>query len=229
MKTLTMMGWGVAMALLTATPDAAGGRLMQADKGEDVYAAQKCSMCHSLDGKGQAKGPLDGIGTKLTAAEIREWIVNSTEMTKKHNATRKPVDARVSESPEGLISTRWWRFSPRRRRRRGRGWDTHRRRLRGAKSNQRDRRRGDNRDGRPRSGRMGRFACGVCEQDEADGKRSNQRGMRAEKNSIAFRCGASMVACPRSLASIKLVLQQLQVALVALYPRRIVALGNLYR
>lgn len=59
-------------------------------RGEAVYAAQKCAMCHSLDGKGQAKGPLDGVGSKLTADEIREWIVNPAEMTKKHNATRKP-------------------------------------------------------------------------------------------------------------------------------------------
>ena len=59
-------------------------------RGEAVYAAQKCAMCHSLDGKGQAKGPLDGVGSKLTADEIREWIVNPAAMTKKHNATRKP-------------------------------------------------------------------------------------------------------------------------------------------
>ena len=32
--------------------------------GETVYAAQKCSMCHALDGKGQAKGPLDGVGSQ---------------------------------------------------------------------------------------------------------------------------------------------------------------------
>ena len=59
-------------------------------KGEQVYAAQKCATCHALDGKGMAKGPLDGVGSKLTADEIREWIVNPAEMTKKHNATRKP-------------------------------------------------------------------------------------------------------------------------------------------
>lgn len=91
MKTLTMIASVAGIALLLATPAAAGGRLMQTDQGAAVYAAQKCSICHSLDGKGQAKGPLDGIGTKLTAAEIREWIVNPVEMTKKHNATRKPV------------------------------------------------------------------------------------------------------------------------------------------
>ena len=58
--------------------------------GEKVYAAQKCSMCHSIAGKGSAKGPLDGVGSKLTEAEIREWIVDPVAMTKKTNATRKP-------------------------------------------------------------------------------------------------------------------------------------------
>ena len=59
-------------------------------KGEQVYAAQKCSMCHSIGEKGNKKGPLDGVGTKLTAAEIREWMVNPAEMTKKTKAERKP-------------------------------------------------------------------------------------------------------------------------------------------
>lgn len=61
------------------------------ERGATVYAAQKCSMCHALDGKGQAKGPLDGVGTKLTADEIREWILHPDAMSKKANATRKPV------------------------------------------------------------------------------------------------------------------------------------------
>jgi mono/diheme cytochrome c family protein len=60
------------------------------DKGATVFAAQKCSMCHSLDGKGNAKGALDAVGSKLTADEIREWIVHPDVMTKKTNATRKP-------------------------------------------------------------------------------------------------------------------------------------------
>ena len=61
-----------------------------ADKGAAVYTAQKCATCHALDGKGMAKGPLDGIGSKLKADEIRAWIVTPAEMTKKANATRKP-------------------------------------------------------------------------------------------------------------------------------------------
>lgn len=61
------------------------------EKGAAVFAAQKCSLCHSLDGKGSPKGPLDGIGSKLKAEEIRQWLVSPVEMAAKANATRKPV------------------------------------------------------------------------------------------------------------------------------------------
>jgi mono/diheme cytochrome c family protein len=60
-------------------------------KGEKVYADQKCSLCHSIAGKGNAKGPLDGVASKLSAADIRQWITNAAEMTAKTNATRKPA------------------------------------------------------------------------------------------------------------------------------------------
>ena len=33
---------------------------------------------------------LDDVGTKLSAEEIRQWIVNAPEMSKKTKATRKP-------------------------------------------------------------------------------------------------------------------------------------------
>lgn len=59
-------------------------------KGEAVFTAQKCSLCHAVAGKGNKNGALDGVGTKLTAAELREWIVHPAEMTRKQNATRKP-------------------------------------------------------------------------------------------------------------------------------------------
>jgi mono/diheme cytochrome c family protein len=60
-------------------------------KGAKVYADQKCSLCHSIAGKGSAKGPLDGVGTKLKPEEIREWIVDPVGMTAKTKAPRKPA------------------------------------------------------------------------------------------------------------------------------------------
>jgi mono/diheme cytochrome c family protein len=60
------------------------------EQGKKVYAAQKCNLCHSVAGVGKKTGPLDGVGTKLTADEIRAWIVDAKGMTAKTKATRKP-------------------------------------------------------------------------------------------------------------------------------------------
>ena len=51
------------------------------EKGAKVYAAQKCSMCHSIAGKGNAKGSLDDVGSKLKLEEIRQWVVEPAAMT----------------------------------------------------------------------------------------------------------------------------------------------------
>jgi mono/diheme cytochrome c family protein len=61
-----------------------------AKRGEAVYAAQKCQTCHAIAGKGNKANPLDGVGKKLSAADIREWITHPTEMTKKSQSTKKP-------------------------------------------------------------------------------------------------------------------------------------------
>ena len=59
-------------------------------KGQGVYTAQKCATCHSIAGKGKKQNPLDGVGTKLSAAEIKEWIVDPVTMTAKAKSTKKP-------------------------------------------------------------------------------------------------------------------------------------------
>ena len=94
---LKQIGGFLVVALITGGGGAsaqaapAAGGAQAGDKGAAVFAAQKCSLCHSLDGKGNAKGPLDEIGSKLTADEIRQWIVTPAEMGAKAKATRKPA------------------------------------------------------------------------------------------------------------------------------------------
>jgi mono/diheme cytochrome c family protein len=39
----------------------------QIDKGKAVFAAQKCSMCHSIAGKGNPKGSLERRGLQIHA------------------------------------------------------------------------------------------------------------------------------------------------------------------
>jgi mono/diheme cytochrome c family protein len=80
----------IAIVMAVAAPLAAAGQDDAVKKGQEVYAAQKCSVCHSIAGKGGKQSPLDGVGKKLTADEIRQWIVNPTEMTKKMKSTKKP-------------------------------------------------------------------------------------------------------------------------------------------
>ena len=60
-------------------------------RGAKVYADQKCMVCHSIAGKGNAKGPLDAVGAKLSAADIHAWLVDAVGQTAKTKAPRKPA------------------------------------------------------------------------------------------------------------------------------------------
>jgi len=51
-----------------------------AQEGKAVFTAQKCQLCHSIGGVGNKKSPLDGVGKKLSAEEIRKWITNPKGM-----------------------------------------------------------------------------------------------------------------------------------------------------
>jgi mono/diheme cytochrome c family protein len=77
----------LALAAFASTASAQDAKV---EKGMKVFADQKCSLCHSIAGKGNAKGSLDDIGSKLTAADIREWIVEPAKMAAKQKADRKP-------------------------------------------------------------------------------------------------------------------------------------------
>lgn len=55
-----------------------------------MFTDQKCTLCHSIGDKGNKKGPLDGVGGKLSADEIRSWITDAKGMAVKAKATCKP-------------------------------------------------------------------------------------------------------------------------------------------
>src|SRR5215208_2643999 len=75
---------GLAIAAAAAAQDA------KVTKGAEVYAAQKCGLCHSIGDKGNKKGPLDGVGSNLSHEDLRLWIVDAKGMTAKTGAPRKP-------------------------------------------------------------------------------------------------------------------------------------------
>ena len=81
-----------AITILAALAFTATARAQDAkvSHGQQVYADQKCGLCHSIGDKGNKKGPLDGVATKLKAAEIREWLTDAKGMAARTKATRKP-------------------------------------------------------------------------------------------------------------------------------------------
>jgi mono/diheme cytochrome c family protein len=74
----------VGLAATAAAQDAKVAR------GEKLFAEQKCAFCHSIGGKGNKKGPLDGVAAKLNDEQVREWIVDAKGMAAKTKAARKP-------------------------------------------------------------------------------------------------------------------------------------------
>jgi mono/diheme cytochrome c family protein len=62
----TMMAWAVP-AMAQDSKEAAG---------EKLFAAQKCSICHAVAGKGNVKHPLDGAGARLTPDVVRLWLTD---------------------------------------------------------------------------------------------------------------------------------------------------------
>ena len=79
---------GIILLVLAMAPGASAQDLKA--KGQQVFTDQKCNLCHSIAGKGNAKGPLDDVASKASADDIRAWITDAKTMTAKTKAQRKP-------------------------------------------------------------------------------------------------------------------------------------------
>ena len=74
----------VGLAAIAAAQDA------KEAKGQQLFTDQKCTLCHAIGDKGNKKGPLDGVASKLSADDVRSWLTDAKGMTAKTKATRKP-------------------------------------------------------------------------------------------------------------------------------------------
>ena len=67
--------------------------------GKDLYQKYACEKCHQIAGKGSKISPLDGVATKMTAEEMKQWITDPDAMTAK--LAKKPaVKMKKVEMPE---------------------------------------------------------------------------------------------------------------------------------
>ena len=80
----------------------AGAEDAQVQRGVAVYAAQKCSLCHTIAGVGK-RTSLDGVGAKLSPDEIRLWLTDPKAAAAKAKSTAKPVMKDYSKLPAADI------------------------------------------------------------------------------------------------------------------------------
>ena len=51
--------------------------LERIEAGRLIYEQQGCARCHSITGNGNHRNSLDGVGTRRTALELRDWIIGA--------------------------------------------------------------------------------------------------------------------------------------------------------
>ena len=89
-RTFVIKACVLAVALTSFAGLASAQDAAQVKKGQEVYTAQKCQMCHAIAGKGGKANPLDGVGAKLSAADTKQWITHPVDAAKKAKSTKKP-------------------------------------------------------------------------------------------------------------------------------------------
>lgn len=107
MKSTVAVLVGGMWLLGATTVGAQDAKMIEA--GKKVYEAQKCSACHMIAGKGNKMFPLDGVGAKLSVADMKKWFTHTAEMeaalpkkppmkmsSKKYNLKDADLDALVA-------------------------------------------------------------------------------------------------------------------------------------
>jgi mono/diheme cytochrome c family protein len=86
----------LAVAVTASAEESASDKIA---RGKSLYKLNHCSLCHSVSGVGNSKGPHDGVGSKLTPEEIRQWLLEPQKMAAKAKAERKPPMISFSSLP----------------------------------------------------------------------------------------------------------------------------------
>ena len=101
---LALIGVGFVSTVTLAAQDQ-----KKVDEGKQLFTSKQCTMCHQVAGKGNKANPLDGVGSKLTAADMKKWLTKPEEMeakldhkpplkmsSKKLNLKNEEVDALIA-------------------------------------------------------------------------------------------------------------------------------------
>lgn len=72
-------------------------------RGRQAYERRNCARCHSIAGQGSPRYPLDGVGSRLSAEEIRNWIIAPASLEGEMPASAFRAKQRFAELPAAEI------------------------------------------------------------------------------------------------------------------------------
>lgn len=79
-----MKRFGAVMVFVVFAGGAAFAQDAKVEAGKAAYATYKCSTCHAIKGTGgKLASALDGVATKLPAADIKKWLTDTAAMEAK--------------------------------------------------------------------------------------------------------------------------------------------------
>ena len=88
---------------LTRAPTAEPAVSSDAVRGREVYNAQGCASCHAIAGSGNPRNPLDDVGTRRNAAELRDWIMGTGSAVEQLSPAVVRRKQRYQELPEAEL------------------------------------------------------------------------------------------------------------------------------
>jgi mono/diheme cytochrome c family protein len=90
-----------APAAVVSEPDP-----QQLAKGRAVFDENHCARCHSVAGKGSPRSPLDGVGSRLSRAELHIWVTGAESVREELSPraiTAKQRYAELADEPMAAL------------------------------------------------------------------------------------------------------------------------------
>lgn len=75
--------------------------------GRALFDQHDCTRCHSIEGHGSPRSPLDGVGSRLSREEIRHWMIGDDavkdDLSPRALAAKKPYAGMPEAELQALL------------------------------------------------------------------------------------------------------------------------------
>jgi mono/diheme cytochrome c family protein len=68
-------------------------------RGRAIFEDQACARCHTAEGRGNPRLPLDDVGARRSAEALREWVIGEGDAREALSATVRRAKERYREVP----------------------------------------------------------------------------------------------------------------------------------